>query len=295
MLRSLLLLLWLGTLAGCAPLGPYSPLLPIERAIVFQPARYPSGDWSHAGLNVEDAWFEAEDGTKLHGWLLPHEQPRGVALFCHGNAGNITPLASSLQLLRDRHGLTAMTFDYRGYGRSAGQPSEEGILQDARAARRWLAARTGVAEREIILMGQSLGGAVAIDLAAHDGARALVVASTFTSLPDVSADHMPWLLPRWNMTMRLNSLDKIRKYRGPLLISHGDADETIPISHGEKLYEAAPGLKRFVRESGLGHNDPRSEEYRVALEEFLKELGGIRREGTWDGIPKGWPEFAIEK
>jgi hypothetical protein len=95
--------------------------------------------------------------------------------------------------------------------------------------------------------------------------------------------------------MRLNSLDKIRKYRGPLLISHGDADETIPISHGEKLYEAAPGLKRFVRESGLGHNDPRSEEYRVALEEFLKELGGIRREGTWDGIPKGWPEFAIEK
>lgn len=275
MLRLPLLLLLLASFAGCAPWGRNSPLLPIERALVFQPARYPHGDWHPAGLNIENAWFEAEDGTRLHGWCLPHERPRGVALFCHGNAGNITPLAGSLQVLRERHGLTAMTFDYRGYGRSEGQPSEEGILQDARAARRWLAGRTGVAERDIILMGQSLGGAVAIDLAAKDGARGLVVASTFTSLPDVGADHMPWLLPRWNMTMRLDSLSKINNYRGPLLISHGDADETIPIAHGQKLYEAAAfGSKRFLREVGLGHNDPRSEEYRVALEEFLRELDG---------------------
>jgi pimeloyl-ACP methyl ester carboxylesterase len=294
MLRSPVLLILLGLFVGCAPLGRYSPLLPIERGLVFQPESYPHGDWHPVGLNFEEARFEAEDGTKLHGWCLPHERPRGIALFCHGNAGNITGLASSLQVLRDRHGLTAMTFDYRGYGRSAGQPSEEGILQDARAARRWLAARAGVAERDIILMGQSLGGAVAIDLAAQDGARGLVIASTFTSLPDVGVDHMPWLLPRWNMTMRLDSLSKIKHYRGPLLISHGDADETIPIAHGEKLYEAAPGPKRFLREPGLGHNDPRSEEYRVALEEFLGSLAPFRREGTWHGFPEGRPGFLSE-
>jgi uncharacterized protein len=275
----LALFAWLSLVCGCAPLGKYSPLLPVERALVFQPAPYPHGDWHPVGLNIEDAWFEAEDGTRLHGWYLPHPQPRGVALFCHGNAGNITGLASSLQVLSERHGLTAMTFDYRGYGRSEGRPSERGILQDARAARRWLASRSGVGERDIIIMGQSLGGAVAIDLAAQDGARALVVASTFTSLPDVGANHMPWLLPRWNMTLRLDSLSKIKNYRGPLLISHGDADETIPFAHGEKLYAAAPGSKRFVCERGLGHNDPRSEEYRAALEEFLRELDSCESGG----------------
>ena len=101
-----------------------------------------------------------------------------------------------------------MTFDFRGYGRSEGTPNEQGILQDARAARAWLARRTGMAERDIILFGRSLGGAVAVDLAAADGARALVLVSTFTSLPDVARYHVPWLPASMIMTQRLDSLAK---------------------------------------------------------------------------------------
>jgi fermentation-respiration switch protein FrsA (DUF1100 family) len=257
---------------GCASLGPMSPLAPLERAVVFHPAKYPAGDWKPAESFFEAAWFSAEDGTKLHGWYADRPQARGVALFCHGNAGNITGLAESMQILNQRHRLSVMTFDYRGYGRSEGKPSEAGILQDARAARRWLAQRTGVPEADIIMMGQSLGGAVAIDLAARDGARALVLASTFTSLPELGASYAPWLLPRWNMTMRLDSLSKIRDYPGPVLISHGDADEVVPFAHGEKLYAAVPGRKQFFRVEGGHHNDGRSEEYRVVFEQFLCEL-----------------------
>lgn len=237
--------------------------------MVFQPAPYPAGDWFPSGLAFEDAWFQADDGTQLHGWYVPHPHPRGVALFCHGNAGNVATWSETLRVLNERHRLAVMSFDYRGYGRSAGKPSESGILQDVRAARRWVAQRTDTSERDVILMGQSLGGAVAVDLASRDGARALVLASTFTSLPDVGAGHMPWLLPHWNMTMRLNSLSKIRQYPGPVLISHGDADEVIPFAQAQSLYEAAPGPKRFFREPGGEHNDPWSEAYHAALEEFL--------------------------
>lgn len=271
------LLIAMAAAGGCASLGPLSPLRPMEQAIVFQPAVHPAGDWSPAGLKFEDVWFESEDGTRLHGWLVDHPQPRGVALFCHGNGGNVTVLAELLQTLNSRHRLAVMTFDYRGYGRSAGQPSETGVIQDARAARKKLAERMKLPERDIILMGQSLGGAVAVDLAAADGARALVLSSTFTSLPAVGASHLPWLLPRWNMTMRMDSLAKIERYQGPVLISHGDADEVIPFSHGEALYAAVPGPKRFYREPGGKHNDPGTAAYRQVLEEFLASLDQPRR------------------
>lgn len=258
------------TLSGCASLGVLSPLRPVERAIVFQGAKYPAGNWRPENLAVEDAWFEADDGTKLHGWFIDRTAPRGVVLFCHGNGDNITILTDKLRNLSEQHGLAVLTFDYRGYGRSEGAPSESGILQDARAARRWLAKRTRIDERAVILMGHSLGGAVAVDLAAKDGARALILESTFTSLPEVAATHLPWLAPRWNMTMQLNSASKLPSYAGPLLVSHGDADEVIPFEHGERLLQVAGGApKRFFRERGGRHNDPRSADYDLALDDFL--------------------------
>ena len=133
----------------------------------LRPSRYPAGDWQPAGLAFEDAWFTAKDGTRLHGWYVPHPQPRAVVLFCHGNGGNVALWADVLRILHDRMGVTAMGFDYRGYGRSEGTPSEAGVLADARAARTWLAQRAGIAENQIVLMGRSLGGAVAVDLAAE--------------------------------------------------------------------------------------------------------------------------------
>ncbi|QDT92963.1 alpha/beta hydrolase [Gimesia algae] len=259
-------------LVGCASLGPLSPLVPVERALVYQPRPFPESDSLPENLPFEDAWFETEDGTRLHGWFLGHPKPRAVALFCHGNAGNIVSRGETLKILQERHGLAIMTFDYRGYGKSEGKPSERGILQDARAARAWLASRAGVEETEIVLMGRSLGGAVAVDLAAQDGARGLVLASTFSSLPDAAAHHMPWIFPSLNMTQRLNSAGKIGNYSGPLLQSHGDKDLLIPIELGRKLFDAAGGPKQFIVIPGAGHNDPQPEEYRRVFDEFIASL-----------------------
>jgi fermentation-respiration switch protein FrsA (DUF1100 family) len=253
--------------SGCASI---SPLAALEHRLAFVPIRYPLGDWEPEEIQPEDAWFSADDGTKLHGWYVEHPRPRAVILFCHGNAGNITYLASMLNGLQRGHGVSVLAFDYRGYGRSAGRPSERGILEDARAARRWLARRARVAEEDIVLMGQSLGGAVAIDLAA-DGARGLVVASTFSSFPDVAQSHVS-LPVKALTTIDLNSLEKIRQYPGPVLISHGDADEIVPYDQGRALYEAAPGPKTFIRIPGARHNDLFPPEYWETLDQFLGQL-----------------------
>jgi hypothetical protein len=257
---------------GSASLGAWSPLASIERRSIFQPGKYPAGDWNPTAVLVQDAHFTADDGTKLHGWYVRHPQPRAHALLLHGNAGNVTLLADTLRVLNQRHRLAVLALDFRGYGRSEGRPTEAGVLLDASAGRRWLAEKEGIAERDVVLMGFSLGGGVAVDLAAEDGARGLVLASTFTSLPDVAQHHMNWLPMDWLLSMHMNSLAKIKHYHGPLLLSHGDADEVIPYEQGLALFQAAGEPKRLVTVRGGKHNDPQPEEYRIALDQFLAEL-----------------------
>jgi fermentation-respiration switch protein FrsA (DUF1100 family) len=263
-------LIWLSS--GCAALGPWSPLAISERRSVFQPDKYPAGDWAPTAVLVQDANFNADDGTKLHGWYVRHESPKAHALLLHGNAGNVTLLAETLRLLNRWHGLAVLAIDYRGYGRSEGKPTEAGVLLDARAGRKWLAEKEGIAESDVVLMGFSRGGGVAVDLAASDGARGLVLANTFTSLPNVAQHHVGWLPMSWLLTIEMNSLEKIKNYRGPLLLSHGDADKVIPYEQGLALYEAAPGSKQMVTIKGGGHNDPQPEEYRAALDLFIANL-----------------------
>ena len=143
----------------------------IEHAIVFQPRQFPDGDWTPEP-RTEDVWIDSTDGVRLNGWFAEPEgkAPRAVVLFTHGNGGNITSRRHVIRLFRDQMNATVLVFDYRGYGRSSGTPSERGILNDARAARKWLATRTGVRESDIVVVGHSLGGGVAVDLAARDGA-----------------------------------------------------------------------------------------------------------------------------
>lgn len=262
----------LAMLVGCVSPSSFPPLASFEKSVIYQPVRYPSGDWNPDGLVFQDAWFESDDGTKLHGWFVPHKNPVAVALMFHGNAGNVSHRAETLRILNQRHRLSIMTFDYRGYGRSDGKPDEKGILADARAARKWLAKTTNLPESEIVLMGRSLGGAVAVDLAASDGAKGLVLASTFTSLPEVGGHHFRYLPASFLMTQRLDSLAKISNYRGPLLQSHGDADQVIPFDMGKRLFDKANEPKRFIAIPNGGHNDPQSEEYRIAFDEFLSEM-----------------------
>jgi fermentation-respiration switch protein FrsA (DUF1100 family) len=258
--------------AGCARMGLYLTPGQWERASIFQPDKYPAGEWQQTKVLVQDAFFAAADGTKLHGWYARHPQPKGHALLLHGNAGNVTLMADTIRTLNQRHGLAVLALDYRGFGKSEGTPSEEGVLLDARAGRRWLAEKEGIAEKDVILMGQSLGGAVAVDLAAKDGCRGLVLASTFTSMPAVAQHHTPWLPMRWLISTQFNSLEKIQHYHGPLLLAHGEADEVVPYHHGLKLYEAAPGPKRMITSPGGKHNDPLPESYREALDEFIANL-----------------------
>jgi hypothetical protein len=210
----------------------------------------------------------------LHGWYLPHERPRAFVLYCHGNGGNVAYWADAAQILRDRAGVAVMIFDYRGYGKSAGKPSEAGVLADARAARAWLAQRAGIAENQIVLMGRSLGGAVAVDLAAADDARALVLESTFTSIPDVAQTMYPLLPIRLLARTQFNSRAKIANYHGPLLQSHGTADRLIPYHIGCQLFDAANEPKQFFPIPGRDHNDPQNDDYYVALANFLDHLNG---------------------
>lgn len=250
-----------------------------EESLVFFPSRYPEGLWTPAELQPEDAWFQAADGTRLHGWYVAQEQPRAVVLFCHGNGGNITHRAEILRILHDRVGVAVLIFDYRGYGRSAGTPNEAGVLQDARAARAWLAQRAGVAEKEIVLLGNSLGGGVAVDLAAKDGARALVLENTFTSLPDVAAHYYPWLPVRLLMRTRFDSLGKIGAYRGPLLQSHSEGDTLIPVAFARRLFAAANEPKQFVALNGLDHNDLQTPAYFDTLRQFLDAINTAEATG----------------
>ena len=243
-----------------------------ENSLIFPAPRYPRGDWEPVGAEIEDISFRSSDGTRLHGWYVHHPSPRNYLLYCHGNGENVAYSAELLRLLHDELNLAVFAFDYRGYGRSQGSADEAGVLLDGRAAQAWLAQRAGLELDEVVLMGRSLGGAVAVDLAAANGARGLVLESTFSSMPDVAARLFWWAPVRLIMRTQFNSLDRIQQYRGPLLQSHGTRDELIPMKLGQRLFAAAPGQKRFFEIPGADHNDPQSREYYSALDQFLEQL-----------------------
>ncbi|MCA9268912.1 MAG: alpha/beta hydrolase, partial [Planctomycetales bacterium] len=155
---------------------------------------------------------------------------------------------------------------------------EQGVMQDARAARAWLAQRAAVDEKQVVLLGESLGGGAAVGLAAEVPPRALVLQSTFTSMPDVAAVHYPFLPARLLMDTRFDSLAKIASYHGPVFSSHGERDEIVPLAQGRRLFDAAPSSqKRFLEISGAGHNDALPPDYYRELAEFLQALPGDER------------------
>ncbi|MBA4020069.1 MAG: alpha/beta hydrolase [Pirellula sp.] len=252
-----------------AYLGVLLMLLFIENRLIFFPSRNPRGTWNPPTAQGEQITFSASDGTKLSGWYLPRARPRNVVLFACGNGGNMSYWADYFKTLQLQLDATILGFNYRGYGLSEGSPSEKGVLDDARSARRRLAELSGVSEERIVLIGRSLGGGVACDLAL-DGCRALVVESSFTSLPDVAARIYPFLPVRTVMRTRFDSLSKIAAYQGPLFVSHGDADELVPYAMGRALFETAPAKKKqFFNIADGGHNDPQPPSYFRELAAFL--------------------------
>lgn len=244
----------------------------LENMLVYPAPRYPDGDWQATWLKHEDISFNSGDGTKLHGWYVEHSQPKAVVLYCHGNGTHVAYIAEFLAEMRDEFQVSIFAFDYRGYGRSEGKPAEKGILEDAEAAQEWLANRAGIEEQDVVLMGRSLGGGIALHLAAENGARGVILQNTFTSLHDAAASHYPWVPVRLLMKNRYDSLSRISRYTGPLFISHGTADRIVPFAHGQKLFAAARGPKEFFEISGGDHNDSEPEHYLPALHKFLNSL-----------------------
>ncbi|MBX3443443.1 MAG: alpha/beta hydrolase [Planctomyces sp.] len=263
-------------LAAQRPLLRQEALHPSERALeemfAMFPAKHPLGDWSPADSRFEDCWFPSLDELQLHGWLLWRPNPRAAVLHIHGNAGNLTHRAWLAELLHDEFDCSVLIFDYRGYGRSEGTPTLDGLVRDARAARDELARRQGIEPSQVVLQGESLGGAVAVQLAAEDGARGLVLENTFSSLREAASSHWPPALVRLVVSNRLDSRTAIRNYRGPLLQRHGTADSVIPYASGEALFREANQPKRFVMARGGEHNDPPPPEFLKALGEFLGAL-----------------------
>ena len=177
-----------------------------------------------------------------------------------------------MKRLRDELGVDVFIFDYRGYGKSEGTPNGKGIVLDGRAACEAFAKLVGIPTSDILPMGRSLGGAVAVELAVHYGTRAMILESTFTSILDVASYHYPFIPVRLLLRTRLDSEAKMRQFHGHLLQSHGDADEMLPLAMGKRLFTAAAGPKTFITIEGGRHNDPQTPEYYTALDRFIGEI-----------------------
>ncbi len=226
-----------------------------QKSQLFLPERYPAGVWDPKalGLDIEDVWFASGDGVQLHGWWIAHPRAFGTLLYCHGNKGNIARRAPALRWLR-RAGLNLFAFDYRGYGRSDGAPSEAGLFLDVQAAHDYLTQERGIDPAKLLLFGHSLGGAVAIDGACHRPVAGLVVQSSFTDVRSMARHNNPKVPLHLIATNQFRSITKVGELAMPKLFIHGTADETIPLAMGQELFLAAALPKEFLTVDKSGHN-----------------------------------------
>jgi fermentation-respiration switch protein FrsA (DUF1100 family) len=229
----------------------------LEFLVTYHPQRYVAGPAWTLPANGEDIWFRVATGERVHGWFLRAQTQPAFAtiLYCHGNGGNLTDVAWVAENLSKRN-LDVMIFDYRGYGRSEGSLTDEwGLYADTEAAYDYLRRERGVKAEKLVLYGQSLGTAVAIDVASRQSCGALIVESGLSSASDMGVVAFPWL-PRWLHWLgknRFESARKIPKAKCPVLVAHGTDDDVIPVDQGRKLYEAASGPKELIIVPGGNH------------------------------------------
>lgn len=205
------------------------------------------------GLDYEPLTLLTPDGERLDAWFVPKERAQASVLILHGNAGNMSHRLETIAMFH-RLGYNVLIFDYRGYGRSTGQPSEAGLYRDAQTAWDYLVRQRGISPERIILFGESLGGAVAAWLAARGHAGALVLSSAFISVPELAADLYPWLPMKWLARLRYDTRAALAETTCPVLIAHSPDDEIVPFRHGQALFNAAAEPKVFLPLAG-GHND----------------------------------------
>ena len=234
--------------------GLFALVLSQQRRLIYFPSPGPLPPAAAVLPNGRDVVLETDDGIRLGAWYFPTGRPGPTVLVCNGNGGN-RALRAELAAALNRAGLSVLLFDYRGYGENPGLPTEDGLAADARAAQAWLARQPGVDPDRIVYFGESLGAAVAVELAVERPPSALVLRSPFTSLPDVGALHYPWLPVRRLLVDRYPSIERITSVRAPVLVIAGDSDDIVPASLSERLYEAAAEPKQWLLVPGAGHND----------------------------------------
>lgn len=238
-----------------------------ENALVFRPA--PATDWADPGEPPpDDVWLALDDGTPVHGWYFPHESATGAVLLSHGNGGNLSHRGRLARELGRQLGKAVLSYDYPGYGKSGGSPTEAGCYAAGEAGFRWLVQK-GFPARNVLLVGESLGGGVAVELATRHDHAALVLAFTFTSLPEAAKHHKPWVPCVTLMSNRFDSRAKIGACTRPVFIAHGTEDRIVPFEQGEALYAAAHAPKAFFRMDGVGHGFGQPAEFFTRLKAFL--------------------------
>lgn len=248
-----LLLLYLGIALAALYVGWGLVLLCLQPKLLYRPVRDVSFTPADLDLEYEDVTFRASDGVALNGWYVPAAKSRLTILFCHGNGGNIMHRLDSVNLFHSL-GLGCFIFDYRGYGKSEGRPTEIGTYRDVQAAYEWLTQTKRVPPEQIVLFGRSLGASVASYQAGQAEARALVIESAFTSYPDIGAKFYPYMPVRPFARFKYNTLAHLSQVRCPVLVMHSRDDELVPFEFGARLFEAAAEPKQFVEIFG-GHND----------------------------------------
>lgn len=248
-------------------------LFVLQRRLIYLPLIQQVPDPVQVLPGAREVRFPTADGLELSGWLVPAagEPAQGTVLVLNGNAGHRghrAPLAAALS----RRGYRVLLFDYRGYGGNPGRPSEAGLALDARAARDFLVGQMGVDGSRLAYYGESLGAAVALELALEHPPEALILRSPFTSLVEAGELHYPLLPVRWLLWDRFPSLERIGQLKVPLLVVAGGADGLIPPEMSRRLYQAAPEPKRFVLVAGAGHNDPQLLDGEVLIGEMSRFL-----------------------
>ena len=199
--------------------------------LVYHPVSTLSATLEYLSLEYEEVVIELSREESLHGWFIPARSSRGTLLFCHGNAGNISHRLESIETFH-RLLLDVFIFDYRGFGQSSGKPSEKHTYEDARAAWDYLTRERGVPPEEIIIFGRSLGGSIAANLASQVRPAALIVESSFISIPEVAIEHFAFAPVRLITTLRYDTRKSLKKIKCPVLIVHSQDDEIIPYAYG---------------------------------------------------------------
>ena len=250
-------------------------LLAFQQRLAFSGWTFDRG-WAEppAGVMTEELDLVASDGNSIRVWWVVPDgwtPDKGAVLFAHGSGRNLSHAGGNLRRWRDALGTAVLGIDYPGYGRSSGTPSEESCYAAANAAFDWLVREKGIDAKDVVLVGESMGGAIAVELASRHDCRMLILLGAYTSFPDIAQKQFFWLPTRHMVSMQFDNLGKIATVRTPVFVAHGMADDVVPFAHGAALADAAPEPKRFFPMADHPHMHPRRPAFYEAVRQFMTE------------------------